>query len=49
LDVLGVLNRGETATPGVVERIEELRQLGKKLIVLKNAVSYTRAEVLAKY
>jgi len=49
LDALGVLNRGETAIPGVVERIKELRQLGKKLIVPTNAASYTRTGILSKY
>lgn len=49
LDAFGVLNRGETAIPGAVERMEELRRLGKKLIVLTNAASYTRTEILAKY
>lgn len=49
LDAFGVLNQGETAIPGAVGRIEELRRLGKKLIVLTNAASYTRAEILAKY
>ena len=49
LDAFGVLNRGETAIPGSVERMEELRRLGKKLIVLTNAASYTPTEILAKY
>ncbi len=49
LDAFGVLNRGETAIAGAVERMAELRALGKRLIVLTNAASYTRVEVLAKY
>lgn len=49
LDAFGVLNRGETAIPGAVDRVEELRRLGKKMIVLTNAASYTRTEILAKY
>ncbi len=49
LDAFGVLNRGETAIEGAVERMAELRAAGKKLIVLTNAASYTRVEILAKY
>lgn len=49
LDAFGVLNRGEVAIDGAVERMAELRAAGKRLIVLTNAASYTRAEVLAKY
>ncbi|NIZ63395.1 HAD family hydrolase [Sedimentitalea sp. CY04] len=49
LDAFGVLNRGETAIDGAVERMAELRALGKRLIVLTNAASYTRVEILAKY
>jgi glycerol 3-phosphatase-2 len=49
LDAFGVLNRGETAIDGAVERMAQLRALGKRLLVLTNAASYTRAEVLAKY
>ncbi|SMP28324.1 HAD-IIA family hydrolase [Shimia sagamensis] len=49
LDAFGVLNRGETAIEGAVERMTELRAAGKRLIVLTNAASYTRVEILAKY
>lgn len=49
LDAFGVLNRGETAIEGAVERMAALRALGKRLVVLTNAASYTRAEILAKY
>ncbi|WP_417473910.1 HAD-IIA family hydrolase [Leisingera sp.] len=49
LDAFGVLNRGETAIAGAVERMRMLRKLGKRLVVLTNAASYTRTEVLAKY
>ena len=49
LDAFGVLNRGETAIEGAVDRMAELRALGKRLIVLTNAASYTRVEILAKY
>jgi glycerol-1-phosphatase len=49
LDAFGVLNIGETAIPGAVERISSLRARGKRLIVLTNAASYTRPQLLAKY
>ncbi|MGR3623054.1 HAD-IIA family hydrolase [Pseudophaeobacter sp.] len=49
LDAFGVLNRGETAIEGAVERMAALRALGKRLVVLTNAASYTRQEILAKY
>ncbi|MEP4035496.1 HAD hydrolase-like protein [Pseudophaeobacter sp.] len=49
LDAFGVLNRGETAIEGAVERMAALRALGKQLIVLTNAASYTRTEILEKY
>jgi len=49
LDAFGVLNVGETAIPGAVERMAELRERGKRLLVLTNAASYTRAAAVAKY
>ncbi len=49
LDAFGVLNRGETAIEGAVERMADLREAGKRLIVLTNAASYTRVDILAKY
>ena len=49
LDAFGVLNVGQTAIPGAVERMSELRNRGKKLAVLSNAASYTRAGARAKY
>lgn len=49
LDAFGVLNVGETAIPGAVARLASLRARGKKLAVLTNAASYTRAQLLAKY
>ena len=49
LDAFGVLNRGETAIPGAVARMSRLRDMGRRLIVLTNAASYTRAEGVAKY
>lgn len=49
LDAFGVLNVGETAIPGAVARMAELRARGKSLTVLTNAASYTRSQILAKY
>lgn len=49
LDAFGVLNVGETAIPGAVERMTSLRKRGKRLTVLTNAASYTRPQLLAKY
>jgi glycerol-1-phosphatase len=49
LDAFGVLNVGETPIPGAVARIADLRAMGKKLVVLTNAASYTRATALQKY
>lgn len=49
LDAFGVLNVGETAIAGAAERMAHLRARGKRLIVLTNAASYTRPQLLAKY
>lgn len=49
LDAFGVLNVGETAIPGAVARMASLRARGRRLVVLTNAASYTRPQLLAKY
>ncbi|WP_298914272.1 HAD family hydrolase [uncultured Roseobacter sp.] len=49
LDAFGVLNVGQTPIPGAVERMAELRKMGKKLVVLTNAASDTRVAALKKY
>ncbi|KPQ06636.1 MAG: putative sugar phosphatases of the HAD superfamily [Rhodobacteraceae bacterium HLUCCA12] len=49
LDAFGVLNVGETAIPGAVERIAQMRAAGKRVVVLTNGASYPRASALAKY
>lgn len=49
LDAFGVLNVGETPIPGAVARMADLRAMGKRLVVLTNAASYTRGSLLAKY
>lgn len=49
LDAFGVLNVGETAIPGAVARVAELRARGKTLVVLTNGASQTRTAALAKF
>lgn len=49
LDAFGVLNVGETAIPGAVARMAELRAAGKRLVVLTNGASHARDAALAKY
>ena len=49
LDAFGVLNIGETAIPGVVDRLRGLRRHGKRLMVLTNAASYPTTALVAKY
>jgi HAD superfamily hydrolase (TIGR01459 family) len=49
LDAFGVLNVGGTPIPGAVERIAQLRAMGKKLIVLTNAASDNHAFAISKF
>lgn len=49
LDAFGVLNIGETAIPGAVERVEELRGAGKRVLVVSNAASVPQTQLLSKY
>ena len=49
LDSFGVLNVGEVAIPGAIECIQTLRSLGKRLVVLTNAASYTREVAVQRY
>ena len=49
LDAFGVLNVGGTPIPGAVERIAQLRAMGKRLIVLTNAASDDHAFAVAKF
>ena len=49
LDAFGVLNIGETAIPGVVERVEGLRRLGKQVLVVTNAAGYPSSVLQARY
>ena len=49
LDAFGVLNIGETAIPGVVERIDGLRRAGKQVLVVTNAAGYPSSALHARY
>ncbi|MFK7876944.1 MAG: HAD-IIA family hydrolase [Paracoccaceae bacterium] len=49
LDSFGVLNVGETAIAGAVDCMQALRAMGKRLIVLTNAASYTRDVAVERY
>jgi len=49
LDAFGVLNIGDTPIDGAIARIAQLRAGGKKLVVLTNGASQTRAQALEKY
>lgn len=49
LDAFGVLNIGETAIPGVVDRVNGLRQRGKQVIVVTNAAGYPSSVLHARY
>lgn len=49
LDSFGVLNVGDRPTPTGPACIAQLRAMGKRLIVLTNAASYTRATAVERY
>ena len=49
LDAFGVLNIGETAIPGVVDRVHGLRQRGKQVLVVTNAAGYPSSVLHARY
>jgi len=49
LDAYGVLNVGETAIPGVAERIAALRAMGKRVLVVSNAAGVPHEALMAKY
>ncbi|MDF1607369.1 HAD hydrolase-like protein [Hoeflea sp. YIM 152468] len=49
LDAFGVLNIGETAIPGVVDRVDGLRRRGKQVIVVTNAAGYPSSVLHARY
>ena len=49
LDAFGVLNIGEAAIPGTVERIADLRAAGKRVLVVSNAAGFPHAALMEKY
>lgn len=49
LDSFGVLNVGERPIAGATECIAQLQEMGKRLVVLTNAASYTREVAIEKY
>ncbi|MDJ0992565.1 MAG: HAD-IIA family hydrolase [Dinoroseobacter sp.] len=49
LDAFGVLNIGETAIPGVADRIAGLRARGKRFLVVTNAAGYPHAKLMERY
>lgn len=49
LDAFGVLNIGETAIEGVAERIADLRDLGKQVLIVSNAAGFPHATLMEKY
>ncbi len=49
LDAFGVLNIGETAIPGAVERIAALRGAGKRVMVVTNAAGYPKRHLMRRY
>lgn len=49
LDGFGVLNIGETAIPNAIERVEQLRAMGKRVLVVTNAAGYSRRRQLLRY
>ncbi|WP_417410272.1 HAD-IIA family hydrolase [Hoeflea sp.] len=49
LDAFGVLNIGETAIPGVVDRVAGLRQRGKQVLVVTNAAGYPSPVLFERY
>ncbi|MFP7673832.1 TIGR01459 family HAD-type hydrolase [Marivita sp. S0852] len=49
LDAFGVLNIGETAIPGVKNRVETLIAAGKRVLIVSNAASVPLASLVKKY
>ena len=49
LDAFGVLNIGDQAIAGAVERIGDLRKAGKKIFVLTNSATFNSRHALEKY
>lgn len=49
LDAFGVLNVGETVIPGVPDQVARLRAAGKRVLVVSNAASIDKTELMANY
>lgn len=49
LDAFGVLNVGETAIPGAVGRVHDLRAAGKRVLIVSNAAGLPHRALMAKY
>lgn len=49
LDGFGVLNVGETTVPGAVERVNQLQQTGKQVLVLTNGATLPVEQTVEKY
>ncbi|SOE08639.1 HAD superfamily hydrolase (TIGR01459 family) [Hoeflea halophila] len=49
LDAFGVLNIGESAIPGVVDRVNGLRARGKQVLVVTNAAGYPSSVLHERY
>ncbi|CTQ50631.1 HAD-IIA family hydrolase [Jannaschia donghaensis] len=49
LDAFGVLNVGETAISGAVDRVHDLRAAGKRVLVVSNAAGLPHEALMAKY
>ncbi|MEP1353424.1 MAG: HAD-IIA family hydrolase [Tateyamaria sp.] len=48
LDAFGVLNIGETAIPGVPQRVAKLQKAGKRVMVVSNAAGFPHANLMRK-
>lgn len=48
-DAFGVLNAGPRAFPGAIQRIRELQNLGKTVIILSNAATASHRALVEKY
>ncbi len=49
LDGFGVLNVGDDTVPGAVDRVNQLRAMGKQVRVLTNGASFPATKTCAKY
>lgn len=49
LDAFGVLNIGDTAIPGVPDRIAGLQNAGKRVMIVSNAAGFPHGRLMEKY